>query len=127
MVEQLKQQPQISYRNGGIRILVDAYNGWIPNNNEDVTTMDVLSLTALIFLCCMTMSCLFTTSNMTATANANGGVVVIDGNNRNRNGREEDDLLPGRYRHGLRLLNREEVLSLPEIEYKSEKLCRDSY
>merc|ERR1712038_1890641 len=62
-----------------------------------------------------TLSCIFATNNIT---NA-GTVIVHDNNNQNE---EDEDLLPGRYRHGLRLLNREEVLSLPEIEYKSERI-----
>merc|ERR1712038_924965 len=69
----------------------------------------------LMLLCCMTLSCIFATNNIT---NA-GTVIVHDNNNQNE---EDEDLLPGRYRHGLRLLNREEVLSLPEIEYKSERI-----
>ena len=64
-----------------------------------------------MLICCMTLSCIFATTNIAST-----GTITINDNND-----EDEDLLPGRYRHGLRLLNLEEVLSLPEIIYKSEE------
>lgn len=112
MIQKLKTQPQSSLYNGGIRVIIDAYDGWIPDYNDHITPMDILSMIILMLVCCMTLSCIFATSNITSA-----GTVIINDNNND----EDEDLLPGRYRHGLRLLNREEVLSLPEIIYKSEE------
>lgn len=97
-------------------MLLDGYNGWVPPDyNDDISPMDVLSMMALILLCCMTLSCLISSVNLASTS----GIIVIDGHPGNNNGNNDEDLLPGRYRHGLRLLNTVEVLSLPEIEYNS--------
>mmetsp|Transcript_12917 Transcript_12917/g.19568 ORF Transcript_12917/g.19568 Transcript_12917/m.19568 type:complete len:727 (+) Transcript_12917:628-2808(+) len=114
LIQRLKMQSQYSYDRGGPRLLLDGYDNWVPPEyDNDISPMDVLSLIALMLLCCMTLSCLFSTANLAST-----GIVIFDGQTGN-NGNEDEDLLPGRYRHGLRLLNREEVLSLPEIVYNS--------
>lgn len=112
MIKKMRDQPQSTFDYGGIRVLIDAYDGWIPDYSHTVTPMDVLSMIILMLLSCMTLSCIFATTNITNT-----GTVVVNDNND-----EDEDLLPGRYRHGLRLLNREEVLSLPEITYRSERI-----
>jgi hypothetical protein len=114
MIDKLKQQPQESHDSGGLRILVDGYDGWIPSYDDQVTPLDIVSIISLLLLCCMALSCLSTTSNLTAQASA--GILVVDGNHDG-----DENLLPGRYRHGLRLLNREEVLSLPEVAFRLER------
>lgn len=114
MIDKLKQQPSSSYLEGGLRLLLDGYDGWIPDYDETVTPIDILTILALVLFCCMTLSCIFSTSGMTAIDN---GVVVVNNNDDNN-----EELLPGRYRHGLRLLNREEVLSLPEVVFGLEKV-----
>jgi hypothetical protein len=112
-LQRLKSQSSIAYYQGGMQCLLDVYDGWNPYFDDDVTTGDVISIIILIVICCMTISCLFSTSNMTAP-------FVFAGDS------DDEDLLPGRYRHGLRLLNREEVVTLPEVEFKLEEALTDS-
>ncbi len=112
MIQKLNAQPPSTLKNGGIRVIIDAFDGWIPDYDDHVSSVDVLSMIILMLLCCMTLSCIFTTTNVAA-----GTITIHDNNNE-----EDEDLLPGRYRHGLRLLNREEVLSLPEIIFRSERI-----
>lgn len=90
-------------------MLIDGYEGWNPYYSDDVEIANVLSMIALILLCLMTLSCIFSSANVAST-----GLVTVD-----RDG--DEDLLPGRYRHGLRLLNRDEVLTLPEVEFGLER------
>ena len=108
LISTLNKQPEFIRYRGGPQLLIDSYEGWNPYYNDDVELADILSAIALIILCCMTLSCVFSSSNMVSA-----GVVLVDEDN--------EDLLPGRYRHGLRLLNRDEVLSLPEVEFTLER------
>lgn len=94
---------------------MDGYDGWIPSYDDEVTPLDIVSIISLLLLCCMALSCLSTTSNLTAPPSA--GILVVDGTHDG-----DENLLPGRYRHGLRLLNREEVLSLPEVAFGLERV-----
>lgn len=106
----LQQQSHTSYLDGGPIILLDGYQGWIPGYDYDAASIwDIILMTCLCFLCCLSLSCLFGGNVSRA---ASGVVVVGDGDRR----------LPGRYRHGLRLLNRDEVECLPEIEFGLERV-----
>jgi len=113
MMTRLRRQPQFSHDEGGLKVLLDGYEGWIPDYDDDMTPLDILSLISLCLILCIALSCI-TTNNVTSMT---GGVVIVEGLRRGANGEE---LLPGRYRHGLRLLNPEEVLSLPEVEFGLE-------
>ena len=109
MIQYLKTQSPFYRDRGGIQLLLDGYEGWRPYYGDDVKLGDILSTLTLILLCCMALSCFFSSSNILSTS-----VVISDDSN--------EDLLPGRYRHGLRLLNRDEVLSLPEVEFGLERV-----
>ena len=110
----LHQQSHTSYLDGGPIILLDGYQGWIPGYDYDAASIwDIILLCCLCFLCCLSLSCLFG-GNVARAANGSGtGVVVVGGGERR---------LPGRYRHGLRLLNRDEVECLPEIVFGLERV-----
>jgi len=108
MRNELAQQSQQKYKEGGLRLLLDGYQGWTPgyNDYDAATVWDVIIITFLSFICCLSLSCLFT-ENITRGA---GTVVVVEPGSGARQ-------RPGRYRHNLRLLNREEVESLPQVEF----------
>ena len=81
IIQRLSHQSQRAIEEGGFQILVDGYDGTSPYYNDEVTAGDIISITALILLCCLTFSCIFTT-------NAVSGAAVHIGN-------EDEDLLPG--------------------------------
>ena len=107
----LSEQSPESHQAGGFRILLDGYQGWVPGYEgyDSATVLDIIILTALSFICCLSLSCVFGSN----VHNAGTVVVVEEGNERR---------LPGRYRHNLRLLNRDEVESLPEIRFGLERV-----
>jgi len=106
----LENQSRKSYQEGGLVILLDGYQGWIPGYDYDGATIwNVVIMTALSFLCCLSLSCLFG-SNVRAS-----GVVIVEAGDAERR-------LPGRYRHGLRLLDRDEVECLPEVEFGLDRV-----
>mmetsp|Transcript_7826 Transcript_7826/g.11494 ORF Transcript_7826/g.11494 Transcript_7826/m.11494 type:complete len:635 (-) Transcript_7826:48-1952(-) len=116
MFKRLSKQPNHSYEEGGLRLLLDSYQGWIPGGDEsfDVMTLwDVIAVTTISFFVCLCLSCLFTVNINTRA----GDVVVVEPGQ----GRGESANRPGRYRHGLRLLNTDEVMSLPEVTFGLEQ------
>jgi hypothetical protein len=115
ILDRLEQQTHHSYTAGGMRTLLDAYEGWIPDD-DDLSPLDILSIIFLILICCMSVSCVYTSNVVVMNHRPSSGTVTVIEPGQERD--EDGNLLPpGRYRHGLRLLNREEVLSLPEIEF----------
>ncbi len=112
LFNELVHQTETTRQEGGVRILLDGFKGWVPGYDpyDAATICDVIAITALVFICCLSMSCLFNTS-----VNRPGQVVVVESGNQERR-------LPGRYRHGLRLLDPEEVENLPMVEFKLENV-----
>jgi RING-finger-containing ubiquitin ligase len=108
LLSALDQQSKKSYNEGGPLVILDGFQGWVPGYDgyDTATVLDVVIITALCFLCCLSLTCVFG-NNVQRLA---GGVVVVEPG-------DEERRLPGRYRHGLRLLNREEVECLPEVEF----------
>ena len=105
----LDKQTRKSYEDGGLVVLLDQ-RGWIPGYDYDGATIaDLILITVLGFLCCVSMSCLFSSNVRSA------GVVIVEAGDAERR-------LPGRYRHGLRLLNRNEVERLPEVEFGLDRV-----
>jgi hypothetical protein len=110
----LDMQSPDSKQNGGIKILIDDYEGWVPGDDER-TILEVITVTALCMLSCICLSFVFTQNVHIRVAD--------DSDSRNIQRRR-----PGVYRHGLRLLNSDEVLNLPEVEFQLERALRsDNY
>ena len=107
----LNNQSDQSHDSGGPFIEIDSFS-W---SNDQPTLVDLIIIIAFCFVGCASLSCIFT-----ANLNGAGTVVVVEPGRR-----DEEGQLPGRYRHGLRLLTREEVLTMPEIEYGSSHLNMD--
>lgn len=107
----LRNQSDKSYQTGGPFVQIDSFS-W---SNDQPTLVDLIIIIAFCFIGCASLSCIFT-----ANINGAGTVVVVEPGR----GHEEGQL-PGRYRHGLRLLTREEILTMPEIEYGSSRLHVD--
>ena len=115
MLNKLNHQPRASYNQGGFRIFIDGYRGWVPGYDDpyDINMiLDVIVITTLMFICCFSLTCLFS-SNVNMAAR--GAVTVVESGDQARR-------LPGRYRHGLRLLNRDEVECLPQVEFGLERV-----
>mmetsp|Transcript_14900 Transcript_14900/g.28033 ORF Transcript_14900/g.28033 Transcript_14900/m.28033 type:complete len:593 (-) Transcript_14900:606-2384(-) len=108
LISAMENQSEKSYQEGGPLVLLDGFQGWVPGYDgyDSATLLDVVIITTLCFLCCLSLTCVFG-NNMQRLV---GGVVVVEPG-------DEERRLPGRYRHGLRLLNREEVECLPEVEF----------
>lgn len=108
LLSALEKQSEKSHQDGGPLVLLDGFQGWVPGYDgyDSATVLDVVIITALCVLCCLSLTCVFG-NNIQRVA---GGVMVVEPG-------DEDRRLPGRYRHGLRLLNREEVERLPEVEF----------
>eukprot|EP00559_Dactyliosolen_fragilissimus_P002849 CAMPEP_0184859512 /NCGR_PEP_ID=MMETSP0580-20130426/4482_1 /TAXON_ID=1118495 /ORGANISM="Dactyliosolen fragilissimus" /LENGTH=646 /DNA_ID=CAMNT_0027356155 /DNA_START=81 /DNA_END=2021 /DNA_ORIENTATION=+ len=103
-----------SLSDGGLRVYLDGDNGW-PGSRSD--TISSITLGILILVC--VVSCGFflnTTHQLVNGSDSVGGSVVTDSRGRRQR------RLPGRYRHGLRLLEEEEVSRLPEIEFDEPKI-----
>lgn len=100
ILEQLYHQSPESIQNGGFEILLDAYDE--KNHDSLDPTIHLLVLFILIFCVCAFCSIVAINTYVDSRSDS----------------REEENPLPGRYRHGLRLLNREEVLLLPRVEYR---------
>lgn len=100
ILEQLYDQSPESIQNGGFEILLDAYDE--KNHDSLDPTIHLLVLFILIFCVCAFCSIVAINTYVDSRSDS----------------REEANQLPGRYRHGLRLLNREEVLLLPRVEYR---------
>jgi hypothetical protein len=112
LINELSHQSSESYQQGGFRILLDGFKGWVPGYDpyDAATIYDIIIITALMFICCLSMSCLFSTNVQRV-----GAVLVVEAGDQERR-------LPGRYRHGLRLLNPEEVENLPLVEFGLERV-----
>lgn len=106
----LDMQSPDSRQNGGVKILIDDYEGWVPGDDER-TILEVILVTALCMLSCICLSFAFTQNVHIRGAD--------DGDSRSIQRRR-----PGVYRHGLRLLNSDEVLNLPEVEFQLERALR---
>lgn len=104
------------YHEGGVQIFLDGYQGWDGYGTDTgVTVWDIISITVLSFICCLSIVGLCTNNGVVSlNGNANGVVVVEQGGGGRRRGADGRPQLPGRYRHGLRLLEEEEVMRLPE-------------
>ena len=100
----LNNQSERTRRSGGPFVQIDSFS-W---SSEDLTIADLIII--IVFFCIVGFSSLCCI--VSAQINAAGHVVVVEP-------QDDEGQLPGRYRHGLRLLNREEVLEMPEIEYGS--------
>ncbi len=111
LIREISNQPSASFEEGGFRILLDGYKGWVPGYDpyDAATIYDIIIITSLMFFCCVSMSCVFNTNVQRGT----GTVVVVEPGDRERR-------LPGRYRHGLRLLNPDEVEKLPLVKFGLE-------
>lgn len=106
----LDMQSPDSQHNGGVKILIDDYEGWVPGDDER-TIFEVILVTALCMLSCICLSFIFTQNVQIRGAE--------DADSRSIQRRR-----PGVYRHGLRLLNTDEVLNLPEVEFQLERALR---
>jgi len=121
-------------------IYVDSYQGWVPSSDDngispEMTVVDAIVITAFVFICCLGMvglCCGNMLDNMRIPGGEGGeggggnggdghvpllrrrGLVVLERGETDERGNRWG---PGRYRHGLRLLNEDEVLALPEVEF----------
>lgn len=103
ILERLNHQLPESKEKGGFEILLDAYDGW--HHSSDLS-INWLVLSILLF--CMCAFCSIVAINTYVDSRSDS--------------REDTNMPPGQYRHGLRLLNREEVLALPRVEYQGGTL-----
>jgi len=112
------------YQEGGVQIVLDGYQGWDGYGTDTgVTVWDIISITVLSFICCLSIVGLCTNNGVVSlNGNANGVVVVEQGGGGRRRGADGRPQLPGRYRHGLRLLEAEEVMRLPEHSFCLESV-----
>lgn len=110
ILEHIHQQSPESIENGGFEILLDAYD----EKNHDSLDPTIHLLVFFVLIFCVCAFCSIVAINTYVDSRSDS--------------REETNLLPGRYRHGLRLLNREEVLLLSRVEYRGGTLfarCND--
>lgn len=104
ILEHIHQQSPESIENGGFEILLDAYD----KKDHDSLDPTIHLLVFFLLIFCVCAFCSIVAINTYVDSRSDS--------------REEANLLPGRYRHGLRLLNREEVLSLSRVEYRGGTL-----
>jgi hypothetical protein len=106
LMEQLRDLSPAAIERGGLSVVLDSYQGWIPgyNDYDSVSVWDLVLIVALSFMCCLSLTCLFGNNVRSA------GVEIVEED-------DEERRLPGRYRHNLRLLNRDEVECLPEVVF----------
>lgn len=98
LMEQLRDLSPAAVERGGLSVVLDSNQGWIPgyNDYDSVSVWDLVLIVALSFMCCLSLTCLFGNNVRSA------GVEIVEED-------DEERRLPGRYRHNLRLLNRDEV------------------
>lgn len=98
LMEQIRDLSPTAVERGGLSVVLDSYQGWIPgyNDYDSVSIWDLVLIVALSFMCCLSLTCLFGNNVRSA------GVEIVEED-------DEERRLPGRYRHNLRLLNRDEV------------------
>jgi len=98
-------QPDNERRMGGPHILLSSHSRFFLS--FQTTFAKWAAILCLSFICAASCLCILGSDNTPP----DNQVVVSDGSN------------PGRYRHGLRLLNEEEVKELPEVEFGSVELA----
>jgi hypothetical protein len=101
-------QPEDTRKNGGPHILLSSHSRFFLS--FQTTFAKWAAILCLSFVCAASCLCILGSENTPSDAQ----VVVNEGTN------------PGRYRHGLRLLNEDEVKELPEVEFgTAELITRD--